>query len=212
LNTSLGNVVRSLFKRGPTAQVDYFHGLLRGDVTSVPGFRRGMTPAELMGLAIEGGLNPYEAGACAMEIADPRVRAEIFQAADRILRGGQRATAGALRSAHILVPGLAESASFEDMVSHFIDGELTATQRGALQPRIAEIAQRMYARWETLIRHVEHIRESAVPERSTEFLYGHERYQSIPIEGVPGPIVPCCGLHRQARLRLRSRWSVPCGS
>lgn len=190
LHEALGHKLRGVFNSPISGIASEFHdGLRRGDVYRVPGYRRSMGVDALVGLAISGELTSFEIGACFRQINRRMNRAEMHRAADNILRSGQRATSGALRSEHIAIPGVAADASFDAMLKHFIDGRLTDTQRGALGKRVAQAGERVRERTSGALRHLEHVRESAVPAQVTAVRYGYERYRDIAIDGV-GPQTP----------------------
>ncbi|HTJ94205.1 MAG TPA: hypothetical protein VL424_14010, partial [Pararobbsia sp.] len=183
---SFGHAAREMVNRSPEARLQYFYGLLRGDVTRVAGYRRTMRLDELAALVIGAELTPYEAGACAMQMSERMVRAETHRAAERIMLSSQRAEVGALRSDQIAVPGLTADSTFEDMLTVFLYGRMTDTQFGALQPRIGGTVQRLHTRRNGINRVIETTRESTIPGEADALRSGFENYRKIRIEGI-GP-------------------------
>ncbi|WP_147432459.1 hypothetical protein [Pararobbsia silviterrae] len=179
IKDAYGQAMRDVVDASWASRLEYLHGLLRGDVKSVEGFRHTMTIAELMGLAVHGRLTPYEAGACSMTIAERMVRAETHIAAGRLLGARDRMWIGSLRAERIAVPGLPAHPIYEDLLTHFLHGKLTDTQRGALMPRIDRAAARVINRWRTLLDHIEHLRENLSVRAHEDFADGYDRFASL---------------------------------
>lgn len=184
LSDGYGRATREVVNASPASMLEYFHGLLRGDIRRVEGYRRTMSPAELMGLSVHGRLSPYEAGACAMAIAERMVRADAHVAAERMLGARTRASYGELRADQITVPGVPDTAGYEDLLSQFTYGTLTDTQRGALRARIDQAAERVRTRWTTLVDHLTAIRDSTIAQKKIDFDAGYRDFENIPFDGM----------------------------
>lgn len=182
LMQAYGEATRKLVDSDPEASAEYLHGLLRGDVARIRGYRRDLSVDQLAAFALNARLTPFEAGACAMEMAERMVRSQAHRAAERMMRSGQRAWTGELGWERIAIPGLAAHASFEDMISHFLYGRMTDTQRGALVPRIGQLAQRLSAQANGIARRIETLQESMIPGEADALRTGYEQYREIVIE------------------------------
>ena len=120
----------------PDGGLAYMRGLVLPRSTRIPGFEPGMDVRTIMEIAAGGDLSPIALGAALGRIIERRLVDEMHAVVEAVRLAPDRLLVGELRSAGISVPRVGAETSFEERLIHFLEGDVTDTQRGALLPAI----------------------------------------------------------------------------